>query len=99
MSAWNKALELYARKGEGNLEQDVLLYGREYYLFMSPDCIIMARLEESHWFVYLAVGTNHISYFLHLMPVYRPLVAWCRGLRTDKVKFYQTDRLLKLFKL
>jgi hypothetical protein len=99
MNAWEQAKELYAKKGEGSLERDLFIYAKEHYLFMSPSCIIMARCEETRWFIHLAVGVNHISYFLHIMPVYRPLVAWCRGLRTDVVKHYQTDRLLKLFKL
>jgi len=96
MSVVEIAKSLYERKGEGNFEEDVLLYAKEHYIFSSPSCIIMARCEETRWFIHLAVGDGCLSYFLHIMPVWKPFVAWCRGLRNDRVKHYQTDKLIKL---
>ena len=96
MTTWEQAKDLYVKRGEGNLEEDIIEYAKNYFLHITPDCIILARCEDTSWFIHLAVGHNCLDYFLSLMPIYRPFVGWCRCLKSNKIKYYQTEKLKRL---
>lgn len=93
MTAYEEAEKLYANS-DTNLKDDIDLYCRNYFCIAAPHCIILARLEEECWFIHLLVGRGSLSYFLNLMPVYRPFVAWAR--RGNVAKIYKTETLQRL---
>lgn len=97
MTAYEIAKDMYKSKGL-DLDEEILLYAKHEYLHISPENFIMARLCPDYWFVQVAVGKGSLRFFLELMPAsqYRPMVAWARGLRSETIKFYDTERLRKL---
>jgi hypothetical protein len=91
-SAYEQLKEMYDKRG-WNLEDDILLYSKQYHLFSSPKCIILARLYDTHWYIHAAVGEGCLDYFIHIMPEFRPYCLWERGLRNKEYKYYNTERL------
>ena len=93
MTAYEQAQSLYQGL-ETTLEQDIDYYSRNHFVIIAPHCIILAKLENEYWFIHLAVGVGCLDYFLRIMPVYRPFVAWSR--RGKVAKFYKTENLKRL---
>lgn len=76
------------------------------YVFKGPQYLLLGGPGEMYgqpddcWVVWWAESTCRylaIRKFLHLMPHHRPRIAWCRYLKGRReVKFFSTDRLLRL---
>jgi hypothetical protein len=84
--------EMYDAKG-WNLDSDLKEYFDKHYIYSSPDCIILAQLHDTHWYIHAAVGRGWVKFFINIMPEFRPYVSWARGLRNKELKFYKTERL------
>jgi hypothetical protein len=95
MTAWEQAKRMYEKKG-WDMDDDLATYCRYHYVHITPDSLILARLHTDHWYVHAAVGAGSLRLWMSIMPVYRPYVAWARGLRDGQLKYYQTERLKRL---
>lgn len=98
MTAWQSAEKLYDGDTQ-RFKEDVEYHTRHHFAFCSPFCIILARLESDHWLVYLAVGQGCLSYFLHIMPIYRASIRFARPLKQGAcvpLKSYSTEKLKQL---
>lgn len=94
MNNWiSEAERLYEKTGV-ILQDDIDYYCHNHYCIITTTSIILFRLEEECWFIHLLVGRGSLQYFLKVMPVYRPFVAWSR--RGKIPKMYKTEALIRL---
>ena len=66
---------MYDAKG-WNLEEELTDFLLHHYVYVSPDCIILAKLYDTHWHVHAAVGKGFLKFFINIMPEFRPYVSW-----------------------
>lgn len=95
MTAYETAKQMYEGKG-WDLDKDILLFSRNEYVYITPSHLILAQCCPDCWVVQIAVGKGALRLFVELMPISKPKVAFARGLRNDKIKHYNTERLRRL---
>lgn len=98
-NAYEIALQLYAKYPDRSLVLDIDTYARTAYCYCSPECLILARIENSNtWFIHLAAGPGALHRFMQLAPFPLPFVAFARPEKHDKVNIYRWERILTLCK-
>ena len=100
MNAYEQAQDLYSRYPERSLILDILHYSQNHYCYFSPECIILAEIEEKCiWYIHLAVGVGALSRFVELAPFALPYVRFARPEKGhSEPKLYNWKRLTRLCK-
>lgn len=94
-------------KGGFPFAQTFDTYFTRGYVFKGPDFLMLGERDpdrDDAWLVFWAHSVpqgrtiHNIGRFLRMMPYHLPYVGFARGLRDEsmKVRYYLTDRLLRL---
>lgn len=90
---WEQARKLYERTPI-NLEDDVLEYARNGYVFIGPAYLLIGRRVGDGWYIQCAIGVGAMQKFIELMPYYLPHVGWRReGKYNQECVWYRTETI------
>lgn len=96
-NAFEQALLLYKKETfpQTKLLTDIMEYAKSHYAYCSPNYIILAKIvEDRSWFIYLAVGKEHLTKFFELAPFELPFIGFARPTHgREDVRWYPWKNL------
>lgn len=96
------ARKYYEERGKF-FDWDLSRFQELHYAFVTPQYVLLAAEVPSTtttvgcWHVEFAIGETCLRNFIRHMPYYLPYISWARpGRKRSEVKFYSTDKLIRL---